>query len=192
MAPERAPFKRCLLLLRRLAHGPADWNTLTDFVEGHYDGEAYAGGLTPAGKKRFDNDIKQLREWGVDIAFDGDYHLQSYGDFDPVALGEQDLNTLAFLAETFAPGSVNANAVQQLLRRVADWLPESERLSLAARRQRWRIDLERKDDDVIDAEVQARIERAIAQHRLLRFAYRSPGQADGTPRTHRAAVASGL
>jgi len=37
---------------------------------------------------------------------------------------------------------------------------------------------------VIDAEVQAKIEQAIAQHRLLRFAYLSPKHTDGMPRIH--------
>jgi predicted DNA-binding transcriptional regulator YafY len=37
---------------------------------------------------------------------------------------------------------------------------------------------------MIDVEVEAKIERALAGHRLLRFAYLAPGYADGAPRVH--------
>jgi predicted DNA-binding transcriptional regulator YafY len=63
-------------------------------------------------------------------------------------------------------------------------LPESQRESLAGRRQRLRIDLRRKDNDQIALPVEAAINRALSQRRLLRFAYHSPAQADGRPRTH--------
>lgn len=127
-----------------------------------------------------------MRDLGVEYEYaGGEYHLLSYGSFSPVALGEAELNALAFLAETFVPNSVNGEAIQALVRRVADWLPESQRGSIEARRQRWRVDLGRKDDDVILPEVQETIDRAIKQHRLLRFAYLSPGYADGQPRVHK-------
>ena len=73
--------------------------------------------------------------------YDGEYHLNSYGEFSPVALGEGDLNALAFLGEIFTAESPNGAAVQGLVRRVADWLPTEQRESLPHRRQRWRLDL---------------------------------------------------
>jgi hypothetical protein len=102
-----------------------------------------------------------------------------------VALSEIELTALAFLAETFVPSSVNGEAFQARIRRILDSLPESQRGSIEGRRQRWRIDLGRKDDDVILPQVQETIERAIAQHRLLRFVYLSLSYADGRPRVHK-------
>ncbi len=183
--PEYAAFKRSLSILRRLALGAADRATLADYVSLVYDGSVY-GDLTSKGEqKALENDLTRLRDLGVEYAYsEGEYRLLSYGDFSPVAFSEDGMNTLAFLAETFAPGSVNGEAVQALIRRIADWLPESQRGSLEGRRQRWRIDLGRRDKDVILPAVQEQIERAIAQHRLLRFAYLSPGYKDGVARVH--------
>jgi hypothetical protein len=101
-----------------------------------------------------------------------------------VGLGEVALNALAFLGETFGPGTPNRVTIEELVRQVADWLPDNQRDSLAARRQRLRMDLRRRDRDQIRPAVQSAIERALSQRRLLRFDYHSPGQADGAPRTH--------
>lgn len=62
----------------------------------------------------------------MDIYFDGEYHLRSYGDFSPVALSEDEQAALAFLTEIFTPETPNGAAVQQLLRRIADWLPTEQ------------------------------------------------------------------
>jgi predicted DNA-binding transcriptional regulator YafY len=182
--PQYASFKRSLCILRRLALGPADRATLAQYVAVVYD-DAY-GDLTSKSEIRaLENDLKRLRNLGVEYEYSGgEYRLLGYGEFAPVALSERDLNTLAFLTETFAPDSPNGEAVQALIRRVADWLPEPQADSLEGRRQRWRIDLGRRDQDVIEPEVQAKIEQAITQRRLLRFAYLSPNHTDGAPRIH--------
>ena len=183
--PQHDALKRSLCLLRRLALGPADRETLADYVAVVHAGTAYGDLRHKSEIKTLENDLTRLRDWGVQYEYTaGEYRLLSYGAFDPVALSESELNTLAFLAETFAPDSVNGEAVQALIRRVADWLPEEQRDSLSGRRQRWRIDLGRRDRDVIDPEVQEKIEQAIAQHRLLRFAYLSPKHTDGVARVH--------
>jgi predicted DNA-binding transcriptional regulator YafY len=183
--PDYISFKCSLAILRRLAMGGADRETLADFVSMIYDADRYGTLEAVAERKKFENDLTRLRDLGVEYEYrDGEYHLLSYGDFNPVALNESELNTLAFLSETFGLDSFNGKSVQSLIRRIADWLPESQRGSLSGRRERWRIDLGRRDDDVILPEVQERIEQAIAQHRLLRFGYLSPGYRDGIPRLH--------
>ena len=183
--PEHAPLQRSLCLLRRLAIGPADRITLAEYVGVVYDAAAYGDLSSKSEIKALENDLTRLRDLGVEYEYaGGEYRLLSYGAFSPVALSEIELNTLAFLTETFTPNSPNGEAVQGLIRRIADWLPESQAGSLDGRRQRWRVDLGRRDQDVIDPEVQAKIEQAIAQHRLLRFAYLSPKHTDGSVRIH--------
>jgi len=185
MPPEHAPIHRCLSILRRLVRGPADRDTLIAHVCVDYDVSAY-GDLTKAELKRFENDIARLRDWGVEIVVQAgnEYYLRGYGTFSPVALREDELDALAFLTETFAPGAPNADAVQQLVQRIADWLPDSQHDSISARRQRWRVDLRRVDTDDIQPALQEAIEQAISQRRLLRFDYRSPGQKDRVARRH--------
>ena len=94
------------------------------------------------------------------------------------------MGALAFLSETFVEGAPQAEAVQQLLRRVLDWLPVDQRSAVGLQRQRLRVDLRRRDDDFVPATVQTAVEKAYHERRRLRFWYLSPGQADGKPRQH--------
>ena len=179
------PLLRSLTLLRHLQSGPQDRETLADFVRIDCDPEAYLEPNQNANKKCFENDIKRLRELGVELDYyDGHYRLLTYGDFNPVGLSQAALNSLAFLGETFGPGAPQHEAIQSLLHTIADWLPAEQRDSLPLRRHRLRLDLRRRDDDQIDPGVHGAIDRALSQHRPLRFAYLSPGQADGVPRVH--------
>lgn len=186
-AEKHITLQRSLSLLRYLQRERADRSTLVDFVSVELGADVYPDLASKAGQRAFEEDIKRLRDFGIKISYDrteGLYSLGSYGDFSPVCLTEAELDTVAFLSETFAPGAPNAEGVQQLLHRLTDWLPERQRDSLSTRRQRLRIDLRRKDEDQIDFRVQRAVERAVAQRRLLRFHYRSPGRADGLPRVH--------
>ena len=184
-SPRNVPLQRSLSLLRRLQRGPATRDELVEYVQVSFDATAYADIDQKAGQKRLENDIERLRDLGIDIPYqDGEYQLLSYGAFSPVALTEVELNTLAFLMEAFGPGAPNSEEVQGLIRKIADWAPESQRDSLAGRRQRLRIDLRRKDNDQIEPGVEAAVNRALSQRRWLRFAYHSPSQADGHPRLH--------
>lgn len=185
MSSSNLPMFRSLSILRRLRRGPAAWQDLVDWVHVDEDPTAYRDVDQKAGRKRVENDIKRLRDWGVQIEFrNGEYHLLSYGDFHPIYLTEAELDTLAFLAEAFRPGAPNGDAVQHLVQQIGDWLPERQRDSIPLRRQRLRIDLRRRDSDQIPPQVQAMVDRAIQQRRLLAFYYRSPGQADGELRRH--------
>lgn len=185
MTATHLPLLRSLTILRHLQCGPQARETLADFVRIECDSAAYAEPNQNANKKCFENDIKRLRELGVALDYyDGHYHLLTYGDFSPVALSQAALNSLAFLGETFGPGAPQHEAIQDLVRTIAEWLPPEQRDSLPMRRHRLRLDLRRRDDDQLDPRVQAAIDRAMSQHRLLRFAYLSPGRTDGIPRVH--------
>ncbi|MEZ4717736.1 MAG: hypothetical protein R2851_16860 [Caldilineaceae bacterium] len=71
--------------------------------------------------------------------------------------------------------------VHRLLQRVLDWLPDTQQNTISPRRRRLRVEMKRRDDDVIAA-VRSALDRAVG--RQLRFDYLAPGQADGVPRTH--------
>jgi len=179
------PLQRSLCLLRHLQDGPQDRDTLASFVYIECDPTAYPDFNQKASQQSFANDIKRLRELGVEVDhYDGYYRLLSYGDFSPVGLPDHALETIAFLSETFGPGAPHHEGIQQLLGSLMDWLPSQQRDSIPMRRQRLRLDLRRRDDDQIEYRVQNALDRAISQHRLLRFYYRAPGQSDGEPRLH--------
>ena len=129
--PDYAPLKRSLCLLHCLARGPAGSTALADYVSVALDDSIYGDLSDERQKKALENDIKRLRDLGVEYEYAaGEYHLLSYGSFSPVALSETELTALAFLAETFVPSSVNGEAIQALIRRIVDWLPESQRGSI--------------------------------------------------------------
>ena len=178
-------IQRCLTILRQLQRAPATKAELMEYVRVEVTPEAYADDPKLA-DKTFARDIDRLRTWGVEIVVGKGhaYHLQSYGDFNPVSLDEQALGALAFLSETFVEGAPQAEAVQQFLRRVLDWLPAGQRSMVTLNRRRLQVDLRRRDDDFVPDTVQVAVEKAYNERRRLRFWYLSPSQADGAPRRH--------
>jgi predicted DNA-binding transcriptional regulator YafY len=135
-------------------------------------------------RKQFENDIQRLRDWGVELEhYDGQYHLITYGDFNPVSLPERALDDLAFLTEIFGPDAPRHDQVQKLLQTILDWLHQAQRDTVSTRRQRLQMDLRRRDTDRIHPRVQFIIDKAVGKQEL-RFDYLSPGQEDGVPRRH--------
>lgn len=183
--PRYFEIQRCLTILRQLQQAPATKAALMNVVRVEVGANAYADDEKLAGKM-FERDIDRLRTWGVEIITGRghEYHLQSYGDFNPVSLEESALGALAFLSETFVEGAPHAEEVQQLLRRVQDWLPAAQRSRVTSNRRQLRVDLRRRDDDFVPIAVETAVEKAYNERRRLRFWYRSPGQADGAPRRH--------
>jgi predicted DNA-binding transcriptional regulator YafY len=178
-------IQRCLTILRQLQRAPATKAALMEYVRVEVAPEAYPDDPKLA-DKTFARDIDRLRTWGVQLepGKGHEYYLRSYGAFNPVSLDAQGLGALAFLSETFVEGAPQAEAVQQLLRRVLDWLPVGQRSMVTLNRQRLRVDLRRRDDDFVPAPVQTAVEKAYDERRRLRFWYLSPSQADGAPRRH--------
>lgn len=182
------PWLRSLALLRCLQRGAADRATLTALIQAECGADAYPDATdADAVRRMFEEDIKRLRQWGVqipDVRKTKVYTLASYGEFSPVALGEAALDALAFLLETFGPAAPNSDGVQQLLRTVVDWLPNEQAASLAARRQRLHLDLRQRDAGMIDPRIEQTIDRALREGRRLRFAYHSPSRTDGVTPSH--------
>ena len=183
--PRYLDIQRSMAILRHLQRAPATKTTLMEYVLVEVEADAYPADPRLAAKQ-FERDLERLRHWGI-VIVNGpgyEYQLQSYGAFSPVSLGDTELEALAFLSETFGPGAPQAEAVQTLLRRVLDWVPVRQRSAVGNKRQRLRVDLRRRDDDIVHPAVQAAVDKAYDERRRLRFWYLSPGQADGAPRRH--------
>ena len=183
MTSANATLQRRLSLLRRILLSPAPRDILTGYVHQELL-DAYPPDDPAKTHNDFNNDVKALRAWGVDIRVeDKEYRVESYGDFAPVALPEAHMATVAFLLETFGPDTPGHDDVHRLLHRVLDWLPETQRDTISSRRQRLRVEMKRRDEDVVAPAVRTALDRAVGRQ-LLRFDYLAPGQADGVPRTH--------
>jgi hypothetical protein len=139
-----------------------------DCVEIDLGWAAYSVADSDKGQQRiFEGDIKFLRETlQVDLpSYDRNhavYELGGFGDFTPLCLTDEELDTLAFLSEAFQPGAPNSESVQRFLNRVQSLLPESQRAALALRRHRLQVNRRRRDDDEIDPRVEEAIKGAIS------------------------------
>ena len=164
--PVYLDIQRTLAMLRQLQHAPSTKADLMEYVLIEVGADAYADEPKRAGKQ-FERDIDRLRSWGVNIVTEPGhtYRLVSYGEFSPVSLTDDELSTVAFLLETFAPGAPQAEAVQELLQRLLDWIPVGQRSAIGLSRQRLRMDLRRRDDDFIPAVVQTAVEKAVEDSR---------------------------
>ncbi len=188
MATIDGRISRALSILRHLQRAPNNRDTLMDLVSVDVGGGPYDADTLDAGRRRFEEDLKFLyTRLGVEKPHynrkQDVYEFQGFGDFRPLGLSEAELETLAFLAETFGPGAPQADAVQALLHRIQDILPDNQQGSLAYRRNRLQVHLRSKDSDEVSSVVENTIGRAVGRQ-LLRFAYRSPNQADEIPRIH--------
>lgn len=181
------PLLRSLAILRILQQGPADRESVIRQVRAELGEACYPPAGSTAERRHFEEDIKRLRELGVimpDARKSKLYRLQSYGAFSPVSLGEAELAALAFLTATFGPSTPNHAAVQSLLQTVRDWLPTAQQQQLATYRHQLQLDLRRRDDTPIDPRVEALIQRAVAEKRLLRFPYLARNRRDEPARLH--------
>lgn len=178
--------QRSLSIFRRLQRAPTDRETLMAYVEDELQTTFYSEDTNKA-RKRLEHDLQRLRELGIDFEYvraEDHYRIVEIGKFRPLSLAEPDLTTLAFLVETFQPGTPNSEAVQSLLARILGFLPDQQQGTVEGRRIRLGVDLRSRDRDIIAPRVHTVIDDALAKGRLLEFDYRSPGQADGVPRTH--------
>lgn len=186
MSPKFSAIQRTLSLYRHLQRGPMDRETLMTYVEIDLGTNFYSDDPGKA-RKRFENDMKRLRDLGIEFDYvraDDHYLLLEKSEFHPLSLSEEELVTMAFLIETFRQRVPHSEEVQHLLAHVLAFLPVEQQGTVEGRRLRLRVDLRSRDRDIILPSVHAVIDQALAQGRLLEFDYRSPGQADGEPRTH--------
>jgi predicted DNA-binding transcriptional regulator YafY len=186
MPAKHETLRRTLSLLRALQRQPTDREGLALYVALTHDGDGYGDLTDKAQLRQLENDLQRLRELGIDYSVAGKgeaYRFLTFGEFAPLCLTDDELATLAFLAESFQRNAPQGDAVQHLLRRVIDLLPEGQQGEVQGRRRRLRMDLRRRSEQEIAPRVQAAIEKAVGRQQL-RFAYRSPNQADEEPRTH--------
>jgi predicted DNA-binding transcriptional regulator YafY len=164
-------------MARRAQRGPANRAALLAAVVAAEGPEAYGGATGPALIKRFEADKRRLRErLGAPLRYDpaaGGYVLDV--SVRPLLdLPDDDLITLALLAETFRPDSPHAEGVQALIDRLAGWLPDDRRLVF--QRAAGRLpspDLRQRDSEHIPPNVWRAVLEAHRTRRELEFDYRA-------------------
>ena len=181
-------FRRCLRLLLRLQHGPVSKHDLIEAVLTQVDREAYGGDVSPrALNKRFEADKKRLYElFGVELRYrrtDNTYEIKAI--WEPLLdLPAEAIEAIAFLQSTFSPAAPQSEQIQNLLSLLQSYLPIERQGSLHQHRSALEVDWGQRDSDTIAPHIEANLNKALLEHRLIRFDYHSPAQADRQPRQH--------
>lgn len=179
-------IRRCLAIVRRLQRGPASWRQLVEAVRATVP-EAY--GLTEGTPlyKRFRRDLERLRDsLGVEIRANRRTKEYILIEADPplLDLPDEDLDTLAWLEQTFHPNSPKYRQVGNLLRRLQNYLSSERRAQIEQQRTALILDLGQRDEDQLDPEVERGLLEALSRRRRMEFDYTSPLNPDGQPRRH--------
>ena len=180
--------RRCLALLLRAQQGPASKAALLAAVYAVEGAEAYGDAGVQERAKRFENDKQRLwQRLGIRLRYDkeaGGYVLAEQ-ERPLLNLPDEDIETLALLADTFRPDSPHAPAVQQLLDRLVGWLPaERQKLFRRAGGQIPTADLRMRDSERIAPDVWEAALAAWQAGQELQFDYLSSQHTDGIPRQH--------
>lgn len=180
-------IRRCLAIVRRVQHGPARREELLQAVLDEEGADAYGDARDQALHRRLDNDLRRIREHLlIDLYYDR--QVDGYDIREAwlplLDLPEGDLETIAWLQETFDPGSPQHDEVHALLGRLRLYLSPERRGEVERCRTALTVDLGRRDQGQIRPQVWEGLSRALIQRRRIELSYLSPQQADQEPRRH--------
>lgn len=180
--------RRCLAMLLRLQQGPAKKQELLAAVRQLEGTEAYGRRSPKALDRRFREDLARLEKYfdvkvGYSKADKG--YVMAWRERPLLNLPDADIQTLAFLADTFQQDSPHTLEVQQLIDRLIDWLPqERQKLFRQAVGHQPTADLRLRDSEPIAPDVWQAIETAWQARQEVQFDYLSLANESGIPRQH--------
>ena len=99
-------------------------------------------------------------------------------------LPPEDVRTLAWLEQTFKPGTPHHKAVQGLAEHLRFYLPIERRADIEQQRTVYVLELGQQDDDRIDPEVEIKLRHALSRRLRVEFDYLSPQNETGRPCRH--------
>jgi predicted DNA-binding transcriptional regulator YafY len=176
-------IRRCLAIIRRAQRGPASREALIQAVLSEEGADAYG----EAREKGLENDLRHVRQsLLVDLYYNrqqGGYVIKdTWMPF--LDLPDDELETIAWLEETFGPASPQHDEVHALLGRLRFYLAPERRAVVERFRTALTMDLGRRDEDEIEAAVWRGSRKAYLERRQLALFYLSPQYDDGEARRH--------
>jgi predicted DNA-binding transcriptional regulator YafY len=178
---------RCLAIIRRAQRGPATRDELLHAVLTEVGDEAYGEVEGEALDRRLEKDLWRVRnELLVELRFDRDQTRYEIRDvWQPLLdLPDEDLETIAWLEQTFGHEAPQHDEVHALLRRLRLYLPPERVGVIEQARTALQVDLRQRDEDKIRPGVQDGLTRAFVGRRQVELLYVSPQHEDGQPRRH--------
>ncbi len=183
-------IRRCLAIIRCVQRGPASKRELLEIVRAANDA-GRPGRLDRSEEEalrlRLEKDLGRIRDrLMIDVYYDdavGGYVIKDTW-FPLLDLPNADLETIAWLDQSFDYQSPKHDQVQGLLRRLRLYLAP-ERIAVIERaRSALEIDLRQRDEDSIGPEVWQALTKAYVNKRRLELVYLSPAHAEQEVRHH--------
>jgi predicted DNA-binding transcriptional regulator YafY len=180
-------MRRCLAIIRRAQRSPASREELIQAVLAQEGPDAYGETEGQTLYRRLENDLGRIRHnLAVDLYFDrraGGYAIKDAW-LPLLDLPDEDLETVAWLEQTFDHDSPQHDEVQALLGKLRLYLGP-ERLAVVERcRTALVMDVGQRDEDEIPAAVWEGLTKALLERRRAELVYLSPRYEDGQPRRH--------
>lgn len=180
-------IRRCLAVVHRAQRGPASREELLQAVYRELGTDAYGGAEGQALRRRLENDLARVREhlW-IDLYFDREANGYVIRDtwLPLLDLPDEDLETIAWLEQTFDPASPQHDEVHALLERLRTFLSPERRARVERSRTALSVHLGQRDEDEIPSVVWDGLTEALVQRRRVELSYLSPQQEDEVPRRH--------
>ena len=180
-------IRRCLSIIRRAQRGPASRNDLLEAALAHEDPSAHEGVEDQVLYQRLEKDLGRIRRnLMVDLYFDrrtGRYTIHDIW-LPLLDLPDEDLETIAWLEETFDYDSPQHDEVHALLGRLRFYLGVERQGMIEHCRAALEMDLKQRDEDEIKPAVWKGLTKALSERRQVEFLYLSPQYGDGQPRCH--------
>ncbi len=176
--------RRCLAIINHLQQGPTAKQELITAVYQQNDPRADKAAL----HKRFENDKKRLRD-RLNMPIHYEKRVKGYvlGEWERPLLNlpDADIQTLAYLADTFHVDAPKSIEVHQLIDRLIGWLPpERQKLARRIAGQQPTADLRLRDNEEIAPDVWEAVLEGWQAKQELQFDYLSSRHEDGRLRQH--------
>ncbi|GIK54775.1 MAG: WYL domain-containing protein [Chloroflexi bacterium] len=150
--------------------------------------EAYGRHGPKALDRRFREDLARLeKNFDVKVCYSkvDKKYVMKWRERPLLNLPDTDIQTLAFLADTFQQDVPHSLEVQQLVNRLVDWLPEErQKVYHQAVGHQSNADLRLRDSEAIASDVWQAIETAWQARQEVQFDYLSLANESGIPRQH--------
>ncbi len=169
-------IRRCLSIIRRVQRSPATRDDLIAAALAE-EPEAYGGATGRQLYKNFHDDLARIRNnLLIEVRADPRTKQYSIQDMDQplLALPDTDLKTIAWLEQTFGPGTPQNPEIKAFLDRIRFFLAPDQRLVIEQQRTDLVLKLGQQDDDLLDPTVEDTLQLALARRRRVEFDYYSP------------------
>jgi predicted DNA-binding transcriptional regulator YafY len=182
-------IRRCLALIRCVQRGPASREDLLQVVREAESEEENL--LVPSSESalqsRLEKDLGRIRDdLLVDLSYNrrlGQYEIKDTW-LPLLDLPDEDLETMAWLEETFGLESPKHDDIRALLDRLRLYLGVERQAGIKNARTALKMELRQRDNNEIKPEVKKGLTKAFATRRQAELLYLSPTYEDGEPRRH--------